>query len=76
MHHYSSFCTGSGPYVDSSDARFKTNITTISGAEADAFVKAAANVSDEWVAEISKRGHDGRKLLDAAKALIAKHGRA
>ena len=52
------------------------HIATIGGAEADAFVRAAANVSDEWVAEITKRGHDGRRLLDAAKALIAKHGRA
>lgn len=52
------------------------SITTISGAEADAFVKVAAQVEGEWIAEVSKRGYDGSKLLESAKALIAKHGRA
>jgi hypothetical protein len=33
-------------------------------------------VDDEWVADISKRGVDGKKLLETAKALIAKHGKA
>jgi TRAP-type C4-dicarboxylate transport system substrate-binding protein len=51
-------------------------ITTISGSNADAFVQAAAQVDQEWVAEIAKRGHDGKKLLETAKALIARHGRA
>jgi hypothetical protein len=50
-------------------------ITTITGADADAFVRASAQLDEEWVAEISKRGYDGRKLLVTAKGLIAKHGR-
>lgn len=59
-----------------SAADLGNSISTIAAAEADAFVKASAHVDEEWVSEISKRGHDGRKLLDAAKALIARHGRA
>ena len=31
---------------------------------------------DEWVADMNKRGFDGKKLLETAKALISKHGRA
>lgn len=50
-------------------------ITTISGADAEAFVNASARLKDEWVAEVSKRGHDGAALLNAAVTLIAKHGR-
>lgn len=50
-------------------------ITTISGVDAEAFVKAAAQVDEEWVVEITKRGYDGKKLLAAARELIAKHGR-
>jgi TRAP-type C4-dicarboxylate transport system substrate-binding protein len=50
-------------------------IATITGAEAREFVRAGAQVSEEWVAEMGKRGQDGRKLLESARALIAKHGR-
>jgi len=32
-------------------------------------------VDDEWVADMDKRGFKGRALLDAAKGLIAKHGK-
>jgi hypothetical protein len=30
----------------------------------------------EWVEDMNKRGHDGRKLLDTARALIEKHSKA
>jgi TRAP-type C4-dicarboxylate transport system substrate-binding protein len=50
-------------------------ITTLTAAEADAFVKVSAQVDDEWVADMTKRGFNGKGLLDSAKALIAKHGR-
>jgi TRAP-type C4-dicarboxylate transport system substrate-binding protein len=50
-------------------------INMIAGADAEAFVKASAEVDEEWIAEIGKRGYDGKKLLASAKALIAKHGR-
>ena len=48
----------------------------ISAADAAEFVKRSSQVDDEWVADMTKRGVDGKKLLDAAKALIAKHGKA
>lgn len=40
------------------------------------FIKLSASVDDEWVADINKRGFDGKKLLAAAKDLIAKHGKS
>ena len=30
----------------------------------------------EWVEDMNKRGFDGRKLLDTARALIDKHTKA
>jgi hypothetical protein len=36
----------------------------------------SAKVDDEWVADMNKRNFDGKKLLETARALIAKHGRA
>lgn len=51
-------------------------INTLSPAAAADFVKASTQVNDEWIAEINKRGYDGRKLVDAARALIARHGKA
>lgn len=50
-------------------------IYTLSQAEAAEFVKRSSEVDDEWVADMNKRGFDGKKLLETAKALIAKHGR-
>lgn len=44
-------------------------------AETAEFRRLTANVENEWVAEVSKRGYDGKKLLDTAKALIAKHSK-
>jgi TRAP-type C4-dicarboxylate transport system substrate-binding protein len=51
-------------------------VNTITPASAAEFVKVSSQLEDEWVAEMNKLGHDGRKLLDTAKALIATHGRA
>ncbi|MEN9537945.1 MAG: putative periplasmic component [Pseudomonadota bacterium] len=48
---------------------------TFSAAETEQFIKLSSHVDDEWVADITKRGFDGKKLLETAKALIAKHGR-
>ena len=33
-------------------------------------------IDDEWVADINKRGFDGKKLLQTARDLIAKHSKA
>jgi TRAP-type transport system periplasmic protein len=52
------------------------SIYTFSAAETAEFVKLSSNVDDEWVADMDKRGFKGAALLEAAKALIVKHGRA
>ena len=51
-------------------------ILTLSAAEAQEFIKLSSAIDDEWVADLGKRGMDGARLLDTAKALIAKHGKA
>jgi TRAP-type transport system periplasmic protein len=50
-------------------------IYTLSSAEADEFIKLSSAIDDEWVADMGKRGFDGKKLLETAKSLIAKHGK-
>ena len=47
-----------------------------SAAETAEFQKLSSQVDDEWVADMNKRNFDGKKLLDTARALIAKHGKA
>lgn len=37
------------------------------------FIKLSSRIDEEWVADMDKRGFDGKKLLASAKALIAKH---
>jgi len=51
-------------------------ITTLSAAEAQEFIKLSQAIDDEWVADITKRGFDGKKLLQTARDLIAKHSKA
>jgi TRAP-type C4-dicarboxylate transport system substrate-binding protein len=51
-------------------------IHTFTAAEAQEFIKLSSHVDDEWVADMDKRGYKGKALLESAKALIAKHGRA
>ena len=51
-------------------------IYQFSAAETAEFQKLSAQVDDEWATEMTKKGFDGKKLLDGAKALIAKHGKA
>ncbi len=53
----------------------KNNMYTFSAAESEQFAKLSSQVDDEWVADVTKRGFDGKKLLETAKALIAKHGK-
>ena len=50
-------------------------IHTLSSAEAQEFIKVSSAIDDEWVADMTKRGFDGKKLLQAARDLIAKHGK-
>ncbi len=42
-------------------------------AETAEFKRLTDRVDNEWVDEVTKRGYDGKKLLDTARALIAKH---
>lgn len=51
-------------------------IYTIAPNDVQDFVKRSSQIVDEWVADMNKRGFDGAKLLETAKALIAKHGKA
>ena len=49
---------------------------TLSAGEAQEFVKVSQAIDDEWVADMTKRGFDGKKLLQSARDLIAKHSKA
>ncbi|MBE7418867.1 MAG: TRAP transporter substrate-binding protein [Ideonella sp.] len=49
---------------------------TFPDSERKEFIKLSAPVHDEWVADLTKHGFDGKKLLQTAKDLIAKHGKA
>lgn len=49
------------------------SIFTVSAAEAQEFRRRSREIEVEWVQDMSKRGFDGRKLLDTARALIDKH---
>ena len=48
-------------------------ITTLSTEEAQQFRRASRQVEVEWVEDMNKRGFNGNKLLDSARALIEKH---
>ena len=49
------------------------NIFTVSAQEAQEFRRKSRSIEVEWVEDMNKRGYDGRKLLDTARALIEKH---
>ena len=50
-------------------------IFTVPAAQAQEFRRASRSIEVEWVEDMNKRGFDGRKLLDTARALIEKHTR-
>ena len=52
------------------------SIITMGNSEVADFIKRSSQVDDEWVADMNKRGFNGAKLLQSAKDLIAKHGKA
>lgn len=54
----------------------KNTIYTIPSSDAQEFRRKANLVEVEWMEDMNKRGFDGRKLLDTARALIEKHGKA
>ncbi len=57
------------------EARGNT-VYTIPPAEAQEFRRKARLVEAEWIEDLNRRGLDGRQLLDTARALIEKHGKA
>jgi TRAP-type C4-dicarboxylate transport system substrate-binding protein len=50
-----------------------TSIYTVGPNEAQEFRRRSRQIEVEWVEDMNKRGYDGRKLLETAKALIDKH---
>lgn len=51
----------------------KNSISTLDVAEAQKFRRLSRLVEVEWVEDMKKRGYDGYKLLESARALIEKH---
>jgi TRAP-type C4-dicarboxylate transport system substrate-binding protein len=50
-------------------------IHTIPASEAQEFKRKARLVEVEWMQDMDKRGFNGKKLFETAKALIEKHGK-
>lgn len=50
-------------------------INTIPAAELVRWREATDRIDDEWVADVGRKGHDGKRLLEAARGLIAKHAK-
>jgi TRAP-type C4-dicarboxylate transport system substrate-binding protein len=48
-------------------------IATIGPEAAQEFRRRSRTLEVEWIEDMNKRGYDGKKLLDTAKALIEKH---
>ena len=48
-------------------------IFTVGPAEAQEFRRKSRPIEAEWVEDMNKKGFDGRKLLDTARALIEKN---
>ena len=48
---------------------------TFTKEQTDEFIRLSSHVDDEWAADMDKRGMKGKELLQAARTLIAKHGK-
>jgi TRAP-type transport system periplasmic protein len=66
---------GNDPVGRKSAEERKNTIYTIPAADAQEFKRKARLVEVEWAEDMTKRGFDGKKLLETAKALIDKHGK-
>jgi TRAP-type C4-dicarboxylate transport system substrate-binding protein len=67
---------GNDPNGRKSATDRNSTIHTFTNEQAQEFIKMSAAIDDEWVADMDKRGFKGKALLDGARALIAKHGKA
>jgi TRAP-type C4-dicarboxylate transport system substrate-binding protein len=55
-------------------ARARGNeVVMLSREESERIEKASAAAIERWIADVGRRGIDGRKMVDAARAAIAKH---
>ena len=57
----------------SASDRSGNTIFTVGVAEAQNFRRKSRTIEVEWVEDMNKKGFDGKKLLEGAKALIEKH---
>jgi hypothetical protein len=48
-------------------------ITVIGKAELENWKKASDSIDDEWIADMNKRGFDGKALVQDAQAMIKKY---
>ena len=48
-------------------------ITVISKSELDHWKRASASLSNDWIADMDKKGINGAELVHGAQALIAKY---
>ena len=67
---------GNDPIGRKSAVDRNNTIYTIPATDAQEFKRKAALVEVEWIEDMNKRGFDGRKLRDTARALIEKHAQA
>jgi TRAP-type C4-dicarboxylate transport system substrate-binding protein len=67
---------GGDPAGRKSASDRSNNIFTVSSNDAQEFRRRSRQIEVEWVEDMNKRGFDGRKLLETARALIEKHGKA
>ena len=51
-------------------------IFTVGASDAQEFRRRSRQIEVEWVEDMNKRGYDGKKLLETARALIEKHGKS
>jgi TRAP-type C4-dicarboxylate transport system substrate-binding protein len=67
---------GNDPIGRKSATDRNNTIHTFTQAEANEFIKLSSQIDDDWVADMDKRGFKGKALLESAKGLIAKFGKA
>jgi len=67
---------GNDPIGRKSATDRSNTLYTFTPEQTQEFIKLSAAIDDEWVADMDKRGFKGKALLESAKALIAKHGKA
>jgi hypothetical protein len=51
----------------------KSAVNVIPKAELENWKKLSQPLFDAWVSDMNSKGHNGKQMLDGAKALIAKH---